>query len=132
MDRVALKSGHSGSQLAEYSVATRKIFSIMVDRLICDSRYKHRLGDECVASLYEIEEAIGRDSAYMKRHLDTLIRRNLLSKVYEDDDTRCPYCELLGDPCGWAYWDDIRKFCKKRNISLERVCVDMDFSVFDE
>lgn len=119
-------------KLMDVPVATRKIFSIMVARSFCDSRYKHSLGNECVVSLYEVEEAIGRDDAYMMRHLDTLIRRNLVSKVYEDDDTRSPYYELLGDSCGWAYWDDIREFCKKQNISLERVCVDMDFSVFDE
>lgn len=32
----------------------------------------------------------------------------------------------------WSYWDDIREFIKETGIPIERICCDLDFSVFDE
>ncbi len=37
-------------------------------------------------SLYELEEAIGKNSEYVVRHLDILRRRGLVSEVYEDEN----------------------------------------------
>lgn len=100
----------------------------MVSRSFQDSQCRHRFGRECVVSLYELEEAIGKNSEYVVRHLDILGRRGLVSEVYEDENNmNCQYCELCGDSSGWAYWNDIREYCMKENIPLKRVCVDLDF-----
>lgn len=33
---------------------------------------------------------------------------------------------------GFPYWNDIREFVKKTGTPIERICCDLDFSVFDE
>ena len=32
---------------------------------------------------------------------------------------------------GWNYWGDIRDYCKKTGVQITKICVDLNFSVFD-
>ena len=52
---------------------------------------------------------------------------------YIKEENNLPVCTLLENPVtGWPYWNDIREFSKKTGISIKSICVDLDFSVFDE
>ncbi|MBS6180987.1 MAG: hypothetical protein KH921_09395 [Erysipelotrichaceae bacterium] len=118
-------------KLRDVPVGTRKLLSIMVSRSYSPSRLKRWQHGECTVSLSEIEEATGKDGTFIMRHLENLIRHNIVLEPYWDE-AGCPFCDFVTDATGWNYWNDIRAFCIMNDYSLERVCVDLDLSIFDE
>ena len=112
-------------KLVDTPIETRYLLAIMVTRSFDD-----RLGRSLVP-LHEIEAVTGKDSSFLVKHIEILNRRGVLSEA-DIDEYRRPYCELYGDfNSGWNYWRDIRDFCKKTGEALEKICVELDFSIFD-
>ena len=65
------------------------------------------------------------------QNIEILKRRRITSDI--DFLEGMPTCRLLGDSeTGWGYWNDIRDFSKQAGVLIERICCDLDFSVFDE
>lgn len=112
-------------KLIDVPFETRTLLNIMVARSFDD-----RCGT-CIVPLHEIEAATGKNSSYILNHIEILNRRRVISEVYTDEYRR-PFCDLYGDSnSGWNYWKDIRDFCKKTGESMTKICVDLDFSLFD-
>ena len=113
------------NKLIDVPIETRCLLEIMVGRSYQDEMYN------CVVPLHEIEKATGREAKYLLPHIEILYRRNIISEP-EADEFNCPYCCLCGDSeTGWPYWNDIREFSRKTGIPLRKICVDLDFSIFD-
>lgn len=86
---------------------------------------------KCIVPIHEIEGATGLDQFSILKNVEILARRGITSYIEEEDNL--PVCTLLEDlDTGWLYWNDIREFSKKTGISIKNICVDLDFSVFDE
>ena len=83
------------------------------------------------APIYEVEKATGLKPESIIQNIEILERRRIASEIDVEDGI--PTCSLLEDPESlWLYWDDIREFVKKNGTPIERICCDLDFSVFDE
>lgn len=112
-------------KLVDLPIETRYLLAVMVTRSFND------IVGRCVVPLYEIEVATGKDSYFINNHIDILNRHGLSSEPDMDEYGR-PFCNLYGDSkSGWNYWGDIRDFCKKSDNSINKICVEVDFSVFD-
>lgn len=113
------------SRLIDVPIETRMFLSIMVKRSFTYNEW------ECRVPLNEIQVVTQKDDYYIIYQLDILRRRGLVSEQLIDD-FNCPFCILLPDrETGWSYWDDIREYCKKSNISTDDILVNLDFSLFD-
>lgn len=111
-------------KLRDLPIETRRLLGIMVMRSYWD-RY------DCVVPIHEIERATGLDPASIMQNVEILERRRITSGIEVEDDI--PTCSLLEDPDTlWTYWNDIREFSKISEVPIERICCDLDFSVFDE
>lgn len=111
-------------KLKDLPIGTRKLLGIMAMR-------SYECALKCIVPLHEIEKATGIDRLNIIQNVEILARRGITSGIEEYDDI--PQCILLADTAmGWPYWNDIREFCNKTLISIEVLCVDLDFSVFDE
>lgn len=112
-------------KLMDVPIETRHLLAIMVARSFNDN-----LGG-CVVPLHEIEAATGKNPVFIREHIEILNRRELISKP-DTDEYGLPYCNIYGDfDSGWNYWGDIRDYCKKIGESTTKICVDLQFSVFD-
>ncbi len=112
-------------KLADVPIGTRSLLTIMVFRSFSDRAHN------CIVPLHEVQAATGKEFDYILKHVEILNRRGILSEIYEDE-YNCPFCNLYEDSDTlWDYWNDIREFCKRADIPLGRVCVDLDFSIFD-
>lgn len=118
-------------KLKDVPIVTRTLLSIMVSRSYRAGRMKRGISGECVVPIHEIEAATGKDKEFIKPQLEILNRRGIISDNYYNDND-CPCCDLLSDIYGWDYWNDIREFCIRTKVPLDKICVDLDFSVFDE
>lgn len=111
-------------KLRDLPIGTREFLGIMVMRSY-DYMFK------CVVPIHEIEGATELDQWSILKNVEILARRGITSYIKEENNL--PVCTLLEDPVtGWPYWNDIREFSKKTGISIKSICVDLDFSVFDE
>lgn len=111
-------------KLLDLPIETRRLLGIMVMR-----SYKHHCG--CIVPIHEVEKATGLKPESIIQNIEILERRRLASEIDVEDGI--PTCSLLEDPESlWSYWDDIREFVKETEIPIERICCDLDFSVFDE
>lgn len=78
-----------------------------------------------------MEVATGLEPTNIIQNIEMLERRGITSGIEVEDDI--PTCILLEDSdVLWPYWDDIREFSKESGVPIERICCDLDFSVFDE
>lgn len=112
-------------KMIDIPIETRQLLAIMISRSFEDNLWN------CVIPLFEVEKAIGKNAVYINPHLDIMQRRNIMSKAEMDEDNRA-ICYMCGDrETGWNYWNDIREFCKKSGTPLEKICVELDLSVFD-
>lgn len=81
--------------------------------------------------IHEVERATGLKPESIIQNVEILERRRITSEIDVEDGI--PTCSLLEDfDTMWSYWNDIREFIKETGIPIERVCCDLDFSVFDE
>lgn len=81
--------------------------------------------------IHEVERATGLKPESIIQNVEILERRRITSEIDAEDGI--PTCSLLEDfDTMWSYWNDIREFIKETGIPIERVCCDLDFSVFDE
>lgn len=112
-------------KLIDVPIESRYLLAIMVARSFDDM-----LGG-CVVPLHEIEAVTGKEASFIMNHIEILNRRGVISEPDTDEYGR-PFCNLYGDfNSGWNYWGDIRDFCKKTGEQINKVCVDLNFSVFD-
>lgn len=110
-------------KLRDLPIETRRLLGIMVMR-----SYKSHCG--CIVPIHEIEKATGLEPVSIIQNIEMLERRGITSGIEVEDDI--PTCFLLEDfDTLWSYWDDIRDFSKKSGVPIERICCDLDFSVFD-
>lgn len=110
-------------KLMDLPIETRRLLGIMVMR-----SYDF---NDCTVPLHEIERATGLTSENIVQNIEILKRRRITSDI--DFLEGMPTCRLLGDSeTGWGYWNDIRDFSKQAGVLIERICCDLDFSVFDE
>lgn len=87
--------------------------------------------NRCIVPIHEVEKATGLKPESIMQNIEILERRRIASEIDVEDGI--PTCSLLEDPESlWLYWDDIREFVKETEIPIERICCDLDFSVFDE
>ncbi|WP_423055631.1 hypothetical protein [Acetobacterium carbinolicum] len=111
--------------LLDVPIETRAFLGIMVNRSDTNN-----YGDS-VVPLHEVELATGKDPSYLLQQIDILKRRHLISEP-DSEEYGCYFCLLYGDrESGWDYWNDIKEFCTRTNISLEKILTDLDFSLFD-
>ena len=111
-------------KMLDLPIETRRLLGIMVMR-----SYKDHCG--CIVPIHEIEKATGLKPESIIQNIEILERRRIASEIDVEDGI--PTCSLLEDPESlWLYWDDIREFVKETEIPIERICCDLDFSVFDE
>lgn len=112
------------NKMINLPVGTRRLLSIMVRR-----SFENRWG-QCSVPLHEISAATGKDIYYIFQHIDILKRGHLISEP-EEDEQGCYFCILENDESGWPYWSDIRRFCEKTGININKICVELNFSLFD-
>ncbi len=111
-------------KLQDLPMETRRLLGIMVMRSYYD--YCH-----CIVPIHEVERATGLKPENMLQNVEMLERRRITSEIEMVDGI--PSCKLCQDSeFGWSYWNDIRDFVKKNGTPIERICCDLDFSVFDE
>lgn len=112
-------------RMTDLPIETRTLLGIMASRSFED--WQH----DCIVPLHEIAAATGKEESYILCHIEILKRRGLISEpeAYENEGA---FCTLYSDAeTDWSYWNDIRDFCKRTDIAIDRICVDLDFSVFD-
>ena len=111
-------------KLLDLPIETRQLLGIMVMR-----SYRDHCG--CIVPIHEVEKATGLKPESIIQNIEILERRRIASEIDVEDGI--PTCSLLEDPESlWLYWDDIREFVKETEIPIERICCDLNFSVFDE
>lgn len=80
---------------------------------------------------HHLYRATGLKPENMIQNVEILERRRIASEIEVEDGI--PNCKLYPDfESGWSYWNDIREFVKQTGTPIERICCDLDFSVFDE
>lgn len=122
-DSAAILNKHL-QKLKDLPMETRRLLGIMVMR-----SYKNY--SDCVVPIHEIEKATGLEPVSIMQNVEILARRGIASDI--DGENGMPICTLDEDPDTlWAFWNDIREFVKKTGIPIERICCNLDFSVFDE
>ena len=73
------------------------------------------------------------DSNFTKGPLMTLNRKNIISDFDQDDYSYYGYDERsIHEMEDWNVCKDIQEFCEITQTDVSRVCVDIDFTVFDE
>ena len=100
----------------------------------CNCRKISRILDWGLTDEENRENAVVLDK-HLQKLLDLPIetRRLLGIMVMRSYYDRIPNCKLYPDfESGWSYWNDIREFVKQTGTPIERICCDLDFSVFDE
>ena len=114
------------NKLMDVPVETRSLLAIMVERSFDDM-----LLGACVVPLHEIQAATRKDPSFILNHIEILNRRGVISEPDTDEYGR-PFCILYGDfNSGWNYWGNIRDYCKKTAVPTSKICVELNFSVFD-
>lgn len=112
-------------KLVDVPIETRYLLAIMVTRSFDDM-----LGG-CMVPLHEIEAATGKNASFIMNHIEILNRRGVISEPDTDEYGR-PFCNLYGDfNSGWNYWGNIRDYCNMIGEPITKICVELDFSVFD-
>ena len=111
-------------KLLDLPIETRRLLEIMVMRSYYDRC-------DCIVPIHEVERATGLKPENMIQNVEILERRRITSEIEVEDGI--PNCKLYPDfESGWSYWNDIREFVKQTGTPIERICCDLDFSVFDE
>ena len=112
-------------KLIDVPIETRYLLAIMVSRSFDD------MMGGCVVPLHEIEAATGKEPIFIIKHIEILNRRGVISEP-DTDEYGCPFCNLYGDyNTGCNYWRDIRDYCKRAGESINKICVELNFSIFD-
>ena len=112
-------------KLVDVPIETRYLLAIMVTRSFDDM-----LGG-CMVPLHEIEAATGKNASFIMNHIEILNRRGVISEPDTDEYGR-PFCNLYGDfNSGWNYWGNIRDYCNMIGEPITKICVELDFSLFD-
>jgi len=112
-------------RMTDLPIETRILLGIMVSRSFEDWQRN------CIVPLHEVAAATGKDESYILSQIEILGRRGLISEpeVYENEGAFCTLCSDA--ETGWSCWSDIREFCKRTGTAMEKICVDLDFSLFD-
>lgn len=111
-------------KLKDLPIETRRLLGIMVMR----SYKKYGVS---IVPIHEIEKATGLETVNIIQNVEMLERRGIITDIEIEDEI--PTCRLSEDPDTlWPYWEDIREFIEKTGIPIERICCELDFSVFDE
>lgn len=112
-------------KLMDLPIETRYLLAIMVARSFDD------MLRGCMVPLHEIKAATGKDASFIMNHIEILNRRGVISEPDTDEYGR-PFCNLYGDfNSGWNYWGNIRDYCKMIGEPITKICVELQFSVFD-
>lgn len=111
-------------KLRDLPIETRRLLGIMVMR-------SYSCRHLCIVPLNEVGKATGISLENIKVNIEILKRRGITSDFDVEDGIST--CTLIGDSgTWWPYWNDIREFSKNTGVSIERICCDLDFSVFDK
>ena len=112
-------------KLLDLPIETRQLLGIMVMR-----SYWNRY--DCIP-IHEVERATGLKPENIIQNVEILERRGIISEIEVEEEKGIPSCILYPDfESSFPYWNDIREFVKKTGTPIERICCDLDFSVFDE
>ena len=88
---------------------------------------------DCIVPIHEVERATGLKPENIIQNVEILERRGIISEIEVEEEKGIPSCILYPDfESSFPYWNDIREFVKKTGTPIERICCDLDFSVFDE
>ena len=113
-------------KLLDLPIETRQLLGIMVMR-----SYWNRY--DCIVPIHEVERATGLKPENSIQNVEILERRGIISEIEIEEEKGIPSCILYPDfESSFPYWNDIREFVKKTGTPIERICCDLDFSVFDE
>lgn len=113
-------------KLLDLPIETRQLLGIMVMR-----SYWNR--HDCIVPIHEVERATGLKPENIIQNVEILERRGIISEIEVEEEKGIPSCILYPDfESSFPYWNDIREFVKKTGAPIERICCDLDFSVFDE
>lgn len=113
-------------KLLDLPIETRRLLGIMVMR-----SYWNR--HDCIVPIHEVERATGLKPENIIQNVEILERRGIISEIEVEEEKGIPSCILYPDfESSFPYWNDIREFVKKTGTPIERICCDLDFSVFDE
>ena len=113
-------------KLLDLPIETRQLLGIMVMR-----SYWNRY--DCIVPIHEVERATGLKPENIIQNVEILERRGIISEIEVEEEKGIPSCILYPDfESSFPYWNDIREFVKKTGTPIERICCDLDFSVFDE
>ena len=113
-------------KLLDLPIETRQLLGIMVMR-----SYWNRY--DCIVPIHEVERATGLKPENIIQNVEILERRGIISEIEVEEEKGIPSCILYPDfESSFPYWNAIREFVKKTGTPIERICCDLDFSVFDE
>ena len=113
-------------KLLDLPIETRQLLGIMVMR-----SYWNRY--DCIVPIHEVERATGLKPENIIQNVEILERRGIISEIEVEEEMGIPSCILYPDfESSFPYWNAIREFVKKTGTPIERICCDLDFSVFDE
>ena len=113
-------------KMLDLPIETRRLLGIMVMR-----SYWNR--HDCIVPIHEVERATGLKPENIIQNVEILERRGIISEIEVEEKKGIPSCILYPDfESSFPYWNDIREFVKKTGTPIERICCDLDFSVFDE
>ncbi|EQM72924.1 hypothetical protein L686_22750 [Stutzerimonas stutzeri MF28] len=113
-------------KLATIPIPSRELFLVVVKRGQ-DSRF----GAALEVSVPEIQQATGLSTHELRDCLSILETHGFTF----DNDTNDFGVQMIGvgsPKSGWPLWADIKVFCKKENIDVAQIVVNLDFSVLDD
>jgi hypothetical protein len=112
--------------LRKLPVDTRGVLLIMIDRA---EEHAHDLQ----LPYHELQLVTDTEPDLLSQHVDLLQRYGIVD-LWEDDGVWFILTKALGllDYPDWPFWREVRRFCGRTGVSLERLIMDMRFDLLDE
>lgn len=116
------------SQLMKVPRPSRELFLIMINR---GKSIGGLMSSDIEVSAPEIQQATNLSSRDFKECFSILEKYGFT--CYNDiNDFGVQMIGVTSPPSGWRLWRDLKIFCKKQNIDLAQMIINLDFSVHDE
>lgn len=106
-------------KLARITPATRSVFLTMLER-----------SENNIILLEEIQDLLNLTGEKMAKHMDILIKYNLIDEPEESECYR-GYTSEFNQADGWPMWNDVKIYCEKKAINLRSVVYDLRFDLLD-
>ena len=113
-------------KLARIPIPSRELFLVVVNR-----GKDERFGAALEVSVSEIQQATKLSTSEL-RECFSILDSNGFTFDNDTNDLGVQMVGVASPTSGWPLWADIKSFCKKEEIEVAQLVINLDFSVLDE